>query len=204
MNVFVLSTGRCGSLTFSKACKHITNYTSSHESNVSIIGEKRLIYPDNHIEIDNRLSWFLGRIDKKYNDNAVYIHLHRDKVEIAKSYMKRYQIGIMKAYKQGIHIRTQDNIDKMVIALDLYDTVTSNIELFLKDKTKKLNFNLENAKEDFKKFWEFIGAEGNLDAALAEWGNIYNASKEDIYFKSTNKYINFKKFNPKKIFKKFF
>ena len=32
MNVFILNTGRCGSRTFARACAHITNYTSAHES----------------------------------------------------------------------------------------------------------------------------------------------------------------------------
>ena len=56
------------------------------------------------------------------------------------------------------------------------DTVNSNIELFLKDKNKKMEFNLENAKQDFQRFWEFIGAEGNIDAALLEFDVTYNAS----------------------------
>ena len=45
MNIFVLCTGRCGSVTFTKACQHITNYTCTHESRVSLLGEDRLNYP---------------------------------------------------------------------------------------------------------------------------------------------------------------
>lgn len=62
MNVFVLTTGRSGSTTFYKACRHISNYTCGHESNWSLIGKERLNYPENHIEVDNHLVWMLGWI----------------------------------------------------------------------------------------------------------------------------------------------
>ena len=86
MNIFVLSTGRCGSMTLDKFCKHITNYTSAHESRNNLDFK----YPPNHIEIDNRLSWFLGRLDKIYGDDAFYVHLKRDDLKVAKSYQNRF------------------------------------------------------------------------------------------------------------------
>ncbi|MES9978612.1 MAG: hypothetical protein ABW107_07665, partial [Candidatus Thiodiazotropha sp. 6PLUC5] len=66
MNIFILNSGRCGSTTFIKACEHITNYTTGHETRAHLTGDKRIDYPDNHIEADNRLSWILGRIDNKF------------------------------------------------------------------------------------------------------------------------------------------
>jgi hypothetical protein len=63
MNVFVLTTGRSGSLTFAEACRRITNYTTGHETRVGRVGPERLAYPDRHIEVDHRLAWFLGRMD---------------------------------------------------------------------------------------------------------------------------------------------
>ena len=78
MNVFVLCTGRCGSTTFSKAASHMTNITAGHETRCSLIGNLRLAYPPSHIEVDNRLSWFLGRLDCTYGKNACYVHLQRD------------------------------------------------------------------------------------------------------------------------------
>ena len=47
-NIFVLCTGRCGSVTFSKACKHITNYTSGHETRIKKLDD-RLDFPSFHI-----------------------------------------------------------------------------------------------------------------------------------------------------------
>jgi len=66
----------------------------------------------------------------------------------------------------------------MSVCLDYCDTVNSNIELFLKDKTRKMIFNLEKARQDFQEFWKLIGAEGDIDMALSEFNNAYNASKD--------------------------
>ena len=55
----------------------------------------------------------------------------------------------------------------------------SNVnKLFLKDKTRKMDFTLENAKLDFQRFWKVIGAEGDIEAALSEFNTFYNASGE--------------------------
>ena len=105
MNVFVLSTGRCGSTTFVEACRHVTNFTAAHESRARISGSGRLKYPAQHIEADNRLSWFLGRLDREYGDGAFYVHLTRDDRKTADSLLNRYHGGIMRAYAAGILMR---------------------------------------------------------------------------------------------------
>jgi hypothetical protein len=179
MNVFVLCTGRCGSLTFSKACNHIKNYTSSHESNLYLFGNKRLIYPENHIEIDNRLSWFLGELDKIYGDNAYYVHLIRDTVDVAKSYLKRWDGGIMRAYRDGIILEIEKNGDynKLELAISMCNTINNNIELFLKDKTKKMKIDLKESKSKFIDFCSDIKAEINITNAISEFDIKYNSSK---------------------------
>lgn len=176
MNVFVLNTGRCGSTTFIKACQHISNYSSAHESRIKLIGDNHFNYPENHIEVDNRLSWFLGKLDSHYGNDAFYVHLFRDQNDTAKSFTKRYDIGIIKAYRTEISINLQEKYSPMDVSLDYCETVNSNIELFLKDKTKKMIINLENAKQDFQLLWELIGAEGNIELALLEFDKAYNAS----------------------------
>lgn len=181
MNIFILNTGRCGSMSFIKACQHITNYTSAHESRIHLPGDQRLAYPADHIEADNRLSWFLGRLDRQYSDNAFYVHLKRDMNAVAESFAKRQEYGIMKAYREGIYLMEDDqqhlDIDSSKdFALDYIDTVESNIGCFLKDKTSKMEFNLENAKQDFRLFWDKISASGDLEKSLSEWDINYNAS----------------------------
>ena len=178
MNIFILNTGRCGSTTFIKACQHIDNYSAAHESRSTLIGEQRLSYPENHIEADNRLSWILGRLDSVYGDKAFYVHLIREKNTTAESFAKRNEFGIMKAYREGILMQEQKTDSTLELAQDYIETIESNIALFLKDKTQTLEFSLENAEEDFARFWHCINAQGDLEAALAEWNTSYNASSQ--------------------------
>ena len=176
MNIFILNTGRCGSTTFIKACQHITNYTAAHESLSSNTGAQRLNYPNNHIEADNRLSWLLGRLDSKYADNAFYVHLSRNKSDVTASFSKRINFGILKAYEQGILMHDQHLLSVRSVTEDYIETVESNIKLFLKDKTRKMDVTVETIRNDFKNFWMAIGAEGDLEEALKEWDIKYNAS----------------------------
>lgn len=180
MNVFVLSTGRCGSTTFARACDHIQNYSTSHERKIDKL-YKRVEYPDKHIEVDNRLSWFLGRLDKKYGDDAYYVHMKRDKMETAKSFSSQYERGIIKAYKKQILWRVDERslADPLDVCKHYCDTINENINSFLNDKTNKMVFQLESSKDDFKNFWKQIGAEGNLVDALQEWDKKYNASNSE-------------------------
>ena len=180
MNIFVLSTGRCGSTTFAAACKHIINYSTEHESRSHLIGEEHFSYPNNHIEVDNRLSWFLGSIDRLFGNGAFYVHLKRNKTEVAESYAKRWGSlsSIITAYERSVIPRSYyKKSDRFKVAMDLCDTIENNIVLFLKDKNNKMIFELENSEKDFHEFWNRIGAKGDIDSALKEWKKIYNASK---------------------------
>lgn len=180
MNVFVLCTGRSGSTTFIKACSHIVNYTSAHESRTGLIGDQHFKYPENHIEADNRLSWFLGRLDKIYGNNAMYVHLKRNTYDTAKSLVKRYSYmeGIIFAYHNSILYSSSHKTDLLEVCIDYCDTVNSNIEAFLKDKKHKMSFSMENSSLDFPKFWDFIGAKGDFEKAIAEWSIPYNPSSD--------------------------
>ena len=176
MNIFILNTGRCGSTTFIQACRHITNYSAAHESRARRIGEERLAYPPRHIEADNRLSWFLGRLERAYGGEAFYVHLSRDRDAVAASFARREGYGIMKAYREGILLEGEPDQTPLALAYDYIDTVESNITHFLRDKPHAMAFRLEHAKRDFTHFWERIGAEGDLERALAEWDVRHNAS----------------------------
>ncbi len=180
MNVFILCTGRSGSTTFMRACKHLTNFTSGHETRAGQIGEERMNYPKMHIESDNRLSWFLGGLDKKYGDDDVlYIHLKRSKEKTAESYNGRWHVkgSIIKAFTNGILMTPLSKTNKesrMQICNDYYDAVNSNIELFLKDKSNKMTIELENIEEGFAEFWSRIPAEGDYEAAMNEFSVRHN------------------------------
>jgi hypothetical protein len=177
MNVFILNTGRCGSVTFIHACKHIKNYSCGHETRTHCIAGDRLNYPDHHIEADNRLSWFLGRLEAKYGDNAVYAHLKRNDNDVANSFTKRYKSGIIKAYRDdGVLLGVSQKETPQSICLDYCNTVNSNIEMFLKNKSFKITLNLEDINTDFKKFCDLINADVDISIALSEFDNKYNAT----------------------------
>ena len=185
MRVFVLSTGRCGSLTFTRACTHISNYTASHESLSDRLGSDRFKYPDNHIESDNRLSWQLGQLDNIYGDNAFYVHLKRGKVQVARSVMARFftPYSIIDTFCGSIRMNPPEKMSKaqrLQACYDYIDTVNANIELFLSSKSKKMTIEIEQAKEGFPVFWKAIEGVGDIDAALAEFDQKYNTSQENL------------------------
>jgi hypothetical protein len=165
MRIFVLCTGRCGSTTFAKACSHITNYTSAHESGRYIDWS----YPEQHIEIDNRLSWFLGSLIEHYPGEKL-IHLCRDRDEVIDSFTRRQHFGspVMRAYRLGICQRSFSS-DREAAA-HYVDTVLNNIALVRVD----LTIRIANPERSFRQFWIDIGAEGNIEAALLEFGKHYN------------------------------
>ena len=66
--------------------------------------------------------------------------------------------------------------DQLKIARDYIDTVDTNIKLFLADKTHKMNFRLERAKEDFTRFCLCVDAQGNLQEAINQFDISHNAS----------------------------
>lgn len=180
-NVFVLCTGRCGSTTFDRACRHMTNWTAGHETRSHMTGPDRFAYAPRHIEADNRLSWMLGRLDRAYGGDAAYVHLTRDAEEVARSYARRAGYGIMHAYFHGIVFPAPDMVARdtrplLGHARDMVDTVTANIESFLRDKPHVMRLRLEDIETGFPAFWDWVGAEGRLDLALQEWSIRHNES----------------------------
>ena len=183
MRVFILSTGRSGSLTINKACNYIENFTSAHESLTKAFGKKRFEYPNNHIEVDNRLSWQLGQLYKLYGDNSFYVHLKRNRDKVAQSFFKRFYLrgSIIDAFCEGIRMSETENLSRkqrMQACYDYIDTVNSNIEYFGSDKKNFMTMNLENIQEDFIIFWKKIGATGNLEMALKVLKSKYNSTQK--------------------------
>ena len=183
-NVFVLCTGRCGSVTFAKSCEHLNNYTVGHESHAKIVGPERFEYPDDHIEIDNRLSWHLGRLGRAYDGTDVkYVHLIRDPEAVAQSHFNRwdspYRASMIRAYAHGLVMRMHDwpEQERIEICRDFVATVNANIEQFLEGR-ESMTIHMEDAKETMPKVFDWIGATGDLDAALTEWDIKYNRTTE--------------------------
>jgi len=183
MHIFVLGTGRCGSFSFIEACKYITNFTCGHETRSQKLGPARFDYPKNHIEADNRLSWHLGELEQKFPEQVFYVHLKRDRDKTAKSFSKRFfkKKSMVDAYAGGIKMNPPEMLSKeeqLQVCYDYVDTVTANIDEFLKHQPQHITIQLENIKEDFEKFWNAIQAEGDLQAALNSFNQRHNTAKE--------------------------
>jgi hypothetical protein len=178
----VLCTGRSGSLTFIRACRHMDNYTSGHESRARVLGDGRFSYPDNHIEADNRLSWFLGKLDLIHGNDAFYVHLVRNREDTIRSYNRRWvrKGSLIRAYCEGIQQISLHRLDgrrRLEVVEDFYDQVHQNIIHFLKDKEHQMIFRIEKAMEQFPLLWEKIGAEGDLREAMETFHHRHNRSR---------------------------
>ncbi|MCB0555515.1 MAG: hypothetical protein KDD02_18350 [Phaeodactylibacter sp.] len=154
------------------------NFSAGHETRSALVGEERLDFPDNHIEADNRLSWMLGKLGKKYGKDAFYVHLRRDIETTAVSFNRRwdYPGSLIRAYTEGILMAGDQR--GLKYCRDLLETIHFNIEYFLRDKPNQMTISLENIQEDFPRFWEWIGAQGDLEAAVRELEIHYNQSKK--------------------------
>lgn len=179
MNVFVTGTGRCGTMTFSKACGHITNFSSGHETKAGKPLSGRLDYRPQHIEVDPHLTWIIGPIIARYPD-AFFVHLQRDRDAVVESWRRR---GIRPNRGAAPLVNTMFQCDcqnlttrEYTAALELlYDGINSNLALALAN-TNSMHIWLHDAKARLPEFWERIGAEADLGAAIREFDRHYNAS----------------------------
>ena len=164
MRVFVVSTDYCGDVTFAKACAHATNYTAGHQTGLR--NHYSLTYPDDHIEVDSRLAWFLGPLAESYPREVYWVHLCRDALATARSFERHGDMGILAAYRHGIKGGACDCVPRE--ARSLLRTVTANIRVFLARQAHATIF-IERAREEFPAIWKAIGAAGDLAAALQEF-----------------------------------
>lgn len=177
MRVFVLGTGRCGTTTFVRACEHLTNFTAGHETRTRLINADRFRYPDDHLEADNRLTWFLGELGDRFPD-ARYVHLRRDPDQVTESFLNRWRpTSIIETFGTSIVQRPAGwPVGKRRDVARFYiDTVTTNVEAFLRGRDAMTMW-LHEADTAFPKFLNWIDAQGDLTAARAEWRVQHNKS----------------------------
>src|SRR5690606_3540142 len=154
-------------MSFARACERFSNYTVGHESvRPTPLGTGRR-YPAQHIEVDNRLSWFLGLLGKEYPD-AFYVHLRRDRDAVIRSFARGRHI--IRAFHVMRHSRQLEGSAGESVSAQYVDTVTANIEEFLRHR-QNCTVRMENP-DSFKAFAEAIGA-GNAGAALADFKTLW-------------------------------
>lgn len=111
-----------------------------------MFGDERLGFADHHIEVDNRLAWFLGRLQEMYGDEGFYVHLIRDEQTVAASYDQRWhhQGSLVQSFDQGI-LRNKWPHDNA--AQELVRTINENIRGFLRDKSDWMTIDINQIQD---------------------------------------------------------
>lgn len=186
-NVFVLTPGRTASTTFSKACEHIENYTSAHEMNSTIIDlDNRLTFPNNHIEVDNRLIWYIDNLKIRYGSSAKYVYLRRKPDDVALSYHKRWnnKVSIVRGYGESILMKGFCPANERLSICQSYSKlVDEKLLSFIKDN-EGIIVNVENIESDFRKFYDWISAKGDVELCINEFNKYYNKNPKSSPFKN--------------------
>lgn len=169
MRIFVTGTGRCGTVTFSKAASHATNYTVGHETHAGRVGDWE--YPDNHIEVSAQLVIAIPLLQEKYPD-AMWVHLNRtNRYACVQSLAKMREV--MDAFS-FVFFQKRDP-DPVLAAQAIYDTLTHLCRNSL--RRVGFEFKLEAAQFWWPYCWRWMRCEGDLEASVKEWDTKYNASE---------------------------
>lgn len=186
-NIFVLSAGRVGSEILSKALSHANNYTVGHETDRA----KDFSYPDYHIEIDNRLAWFLGDLDEIYDSNeTLYVWLYGNRHNQTISLSRRYNHShsIMRAFGDGILMGAVKK--KLDIAVKYVECVEDNIQYFTSGKENVAYVDSSNTysfRNSVHTLWADARMCGDYDACMDELSKFYNASKNRVNVRKKRK-----------------
>jgi hypothetical protein len=179
MRVFVTGTGRCGTVTFAKACRHISNYTAGHETKTGAVTDLR--YPDRHIEVAPHLVWVMPQLLDKY-PNAFWVHLRRDATACITSLSKRQSLFKFAAFAHGFKLKPDAN--KPVILRQLaalhYHNVNGAIEAFLEARRCPefcMTIHIEGAAKLWPTFCKSIAAQDARAKALQTLKHKHNTSR---------------------------
>lgn len=167
MRIFVVGTGRCGTVTFSKAASHATNYTVGHESKAGRVADWE--YPDNHIEVSSQLVIAIPILREIYPD-AKWVWMIRDRDECVKSLAR---LDAMDAF--SFVFFQQKRPYRIEVASAVYDLLNGLCDECL--PRNRMVFLLRDAKESWKRTWTNMWCEGDFDASLKEWDTKYNEWK---------------------------
>jgi hypothetical protein len=185
MRIFVLQVGKVGSVTFARACQPIENFSVGHELRMKQPLD-RLAYPDQHIEVDCHLLWFAGEIEEKYGANARYVFLTRDEEAIAMSFREKWGKGVMKGWYEGVLMQspsgTPDHETCLSICRSYVRAGNALIRAFLRGIPAERQLSLRLHEEhghsrNIMTFWDWIGAKGNLEDAVALAKRRHNETK---------------------------
>lgn len=173
MRVFVTGTGRCGSVSFRHACSFITNYQTGHETRNGL-----LEYPDNFIEVNPHFRKCILTLYNKYPD-AKFVHLIRKPEDCIPSLAKLNHGAIMQAY-EVLHPSIMPTPSPLDVAWRFYWCENDLIELQMQQipENQRVKIQLEDIKDNWRDFWNWIGANGKIGESLRSWDTPQNTGLE--------------------------
>lgn len=155
MKVYVLGSGRCGEKTLATACSLMTNYSVRADEADA----------DNQIVINKQLIWSVDELE----GDAMLVHLYGDLDYTAEGY-RRFGFDEPTATRwtpalKG-KISQQPEESELTACLEYVNEVNAKISAALATREHSLTIDTSEIADDFRKLWQTIGAEGNLDGAL--------------------------------------
>lgn len=168
MRVFVAGPGRCGTVTFAKACKHVTNYTAAHERQRGL--NPPWTTPDGHIEVDPRLTWHARSLVSEYPE-SLWVILDRDRDRTALSFARR--ATTMTAWRR---LSTYDAPNAVLGAMHYVEFIYDYLDMAI-PKDRRLWLTTPVSESEARMFWDRIGAEGDFGKFAAALGQVHNASR---------------------------
>ena len=170
------------------ACKHITNFTSAHESHARKLPIGNLDYPDNHIEVDHHLTIALPMLLDRYpaGPDTLYVHLLRERDACVSSFARRKAMDLFADLHCFVHCTSKTPDRRRQAAEYYYDAMNSMIDAILRKPWQERGWSLGENLSAFVEalpsawpiFWKLIGAEGDFEAALTECSKHYNRGIE--------------------------
>lgn len=165
MRGFVIGTGRCGTLTCSRALSHATNYTVGHESHSGCIGD--WVYPDGHIEVSAGLTIAFPLLQQLYPASRWIWLVRTDRRSCVESIASMNDGRPVREFC-GVFFHQRKPFPIMG-AEAIYDLLNA-----LAKRSGAYKLKLETAKEQWAEVWELLGCEGDYPASLREWDVRYN------------------------------
>jgi len=172
MKAFVFGTGRCGSVAVASAFKFASNYSVSHEAY-----RPSLAFEDWHIAVNPQFRLVMPQLVAKH-PRAWYVWLTRDVDKVIQSYMRLDQgrwLDIWWSFNWTI--RPTDNHLAASIAVDRLVQDCERAYRCCPEETRTV-WDIDAIKQDFATLWKVIGAQGDLDAALASFDTPINTSQQ--------------------------
>lgn len=176
MRVFVVGTGRCGSVTFYQACKSLAaaGYTAAHESHENSIPGVFPGYPDNHIEVSPPLAPAVALLKKNY-PGSKWVHLKREQQACVRSLS--YSLWSPMEWYSRLVFMGWHPMHLIDVANSYYAITNAAIEDALRD-TDHMTIQIEDAASQWQTFCTWIGAtdsEGKWKDGAAAFSRKYNS-----------------------------